>query len=293
MITRALRRAWLGRVAGLVGCAFLISMAAVNGAPCAGASAHAGHARAVPTLGAVLIPTVAPGFAVTSQGPLDASQFASDAPDPTAAAGALSTLGTSISTYERLWQADGGLNQVRDLLVRFPDPVRAQVFLQAAQHSLETGEIVSSDPLPSIPGARRVTYFAAANHNGVGQAITMRAGIYVDLLFIFSAAAGNAHPTSPANAARLAGAQQAALARAPGETTNTTPSTGGKKGASAGTIGLAVIVVAVVAAAVATPGLLRRRRLKQEAAVTSARVHHAGAPASAGDAFDDVREHRR
>ena len=69
-----------------------------------------------------MIPNLAPGYTVTSQGPLDASQFASDAPDPSAAAGALSTLGGSISTYERVWQADGGLNQVQDLLVRFPDP---------------------------------------------------------------------------------------------------------------------------------------------------------------------------
>ena len=185
----------------------------------------------------MVIPTVAPGYTVTSQGPLDASQFASDAPDPSAAAGALSTLGESISTYERVWQADGGRNQVQDLLVRFPDPVRAQVFLQAAQHSLETGEIVSSDPLPSIPGARRVTYFAATNHDGVGQAITMRAGVYVDLLSLFSAAAGNAHPISPANAERLAEAQHAAMARAPGGATTVTPSAGSKKGASAGTIG--------------------------------------------------------
>ena len=141
---------------------------------------------------------------MTSQGPLNASQFASDAPNPSAAAGALSTLGKSISTYERVWQGDGGLNQVQDLLVRFPNGVGAQVFLLAAQHSLETGEIVSSDPLPSIPGARRVTYFAATNQDGVGEAITMRAGVYVDLLSVFSAASGNAHPISPADAERLA-----------------------------------------------------------------------------------------
>ncbi len=169
-----------------------------------------------PTLGTVVIPNLGPGYAVTSQGPLNASQFASDAPDPSAAAGALSTLGKTISTYERVWQADGGLNQVQDLLVRFPDAVGAQVFLQAAQHSLESGEIVSSDPLPSIPGARRVTYFAATNQDGVGEAITMRAGVYVDLLSFFSAASGNAQPISPANAERVARAQYTAMAQAPG-----------------------------------------------------------------------------
>jgi hypothetical protein len=149
--------------------------------------------------------------------------------------------------------------------------------------------------LPSIPGARRVTYFAATDQDGVGEAITMRAGVYVDLLSIFSAA-GQAHPMSPAEAERLAGAQHAAMARAPGGITTTTPSAaptgGGKKGATAGTIGLAVVVVAIAAGAVATPGLLRRRRLAQEAAAASPPSHHGRAAASAGDAVDDLREQR-
>ena len=56
------------------------------------------------------------------------------------------------------------------------------------------------------------------------------------------------------------------MARAPGGATTTRSSTDGTKGASVGTIGLAVLVVAIAAAAVAAPGLLRRRRLAQEAA---------------------------
>jgi uncharacterized protein HemX len=121
----------------------------------------------------------------------------------------------------------------------------------------------------------------------------MRAGVYVDLLSIFSAATGKAHPISPANAERLAESQQAAMARAPGGTTPSgAPTAGSKKGASAGTIGLAVVVVAIVAAAVATPGLLRRRRLAQEAAAASPPLQPAPPPASAGDAVDDLREQR-
>ena len=210
--TWALRWVRVGTVATLVGCASLVAVMAMDGGASAGAAVHAGRADAASTLGALVIPNLAPGYTVTAQGSPNASQFASDAPDPSAAAGALSTLGGSISTYERVWQSDGGRNQVQDLLVRFPDPVRAQVFLQAAQHSLETGEIVSSDPLPSIPGARRITYFGATNHDGIGEAITLRAGVYVDLLSIFSAAAGKAHPLSPADAERLAETQHAALA---------------------------------------------------------------------------------
>jgi hypothetical protein len=289
MTTRARSWARLGGAAALVGCAVLVAVVALDGRASAGTADRAVRADLAPTLGTVVITDPGPGYTVTAQGPLDAAQFASDAPDPSAAAAALSTLGDSISTYARVWRADGGVNQVQDLLARFPDPARAQVFLQAAQHSLERGEIVSSDPLPSIPGARRVTYFAATDQDGVGEAITMRAGVYVDLLSLFSAATGQAHPISPADAERLAAAQHAALARAPGGTTATTPSGapvgGGKKGVSAGTIGLAVVVVAIAAATVATPGLLRRRRLAQEAAAMAP-------PASAGDAVDDLREQR-
>jgi hypothetical protein len=290
----------------------LAGSAAVLGALAGSGSAASAAASAAPTtstapasLGDVVIPNLGLGYAVTSQGPLDPSQFASNAPDPSAAAGALSTLGKSISTYERVWQADGGLNQVQDLLVRFPNAIGAQVFLQAAQHSLESGEIVSSNSVQSIPGARRVTYFAATNQDGVGEAITMRAGAYVDLLSFFSAASGNARPISPANAEVVAQAQYKAMTRAPGGTATTAtgaPSTGTtsaasaaspKKGVSGGTIGVAVVAVAILALAVATPALLRRRRAAQEAAAVAADLTGAPLPdlPSDGDAVDDLREH--
>jgi hypothetical protein len=235
----------------LAACGLLLLMA--GAAPAAAAAGSGG------SLSAVVIPNLGPGYTVSSQGPPNLGQFASNAPDPAAAEGALSTLAKSISTYERVWQGDGGLNQVQDLLVRFPNAVGAQVFLRAAQHSLESGEIVSSDPLGSIPGARRVTYFAATDKDGVGEAITMQAGIYVDLLSAFSAASGNAQPISPADDERVAEAQHAAMVAAPGGTATATEATSAKKGVSAGTIGLAVLVVAVLAAALVTPAVLRRR----------------------------------
>jgi hypothetical protein len=239
-----------------------------------------------PTLGKVVIPDLGPGYAVTSEGSLNASQFASNAPDPSAAAGALSTLGKTISTYERVWQADAGLNQVQDLLVRFPNAVGAQVFLRAAQHSLESGEIVGSESVASIPGARRVTYFAATNQTGVGEAITMRSGVYVDLLSFFSAASGNAQPVSPANAEQVAKAQYTSMLQAPGGASSTT-ATATKKGVSDSSIALAVVVVAVLGLAVATPALLRRRRAAQDAAAATVLP----AAPSGGDAVDDLREH--
>jgi hypothetical protein len=252
------------------------------------AAGTAGASQSPPAPDQVVLANLGPGYSVTSQGPLDASQFASNAPDPSAAAGALSTLGKTIATYERVWQADGGLNQVQDLLVRFPDAGGAQVFLRAAQHSLESGEIVSSDRVATIPGARRVTYFAATNEDGVGEAITLRAGVYVDLLSFFSAASGNAQPISPADAEKVAQAQYRAMAQAPG---GAVPSpdraSGSKKGVTGSTILVAVFAVAVLSLAVATPALLRRRRAAREAAVAAALP----ATPSDGDPVHDLRQH--
>ena len=267
----------------IAACAVVLVAPTGAGAP---RDAAAASTQSLPTLGTVVIPNLGPGYTVTSQGALQASQFASDAPDPSAAAGALSTLSKTIATYERVWQADGGRNQVQNLLVRFPNAVGAQVFLQAAQHSLESGEIVSSDTVPSIPGARRVTYFAATDQDGVGEAVTMRAGVYVDLLSFFSAASGNAQPISPANAEQVARAQYKAMAQAPGGARSSAPS---KKGVSVGTIVAAVVVVAVLALAVATPALLRRRRAAQDAA--AATVPSTAPSGGGGDAVHDLREH--
>jgi hypothetical protein len=263
----------------------------------AGAGAAAGAQEPPPTLGTIVIPNLGPGYAVTSQGPLQASQFASDAPNPSAAAGALSTLGKTISTYERVWQADGGLNQVQNLLVRFPNAVGAQVFLLAAQHSLESGEIVSSNAVSTIPGARRVTYFAATNRDGVGEAVTMRSGVYVDLLSFFSAASGNSRPISPANAERVALAQYKAMTDAAGGAGSTTAAAGNGatpgKGVTGGTFVLAVAAVAVLSLAVATPLLLQRRRAAQDAAANAAADATTVLPSapSGGDAVHDLREH--
>jgi len=249
-------------------------------------AANSGAAQSPPTLGTVVIPNPGPGYTVTSQGPLDASQFASNAPDPSAASGALSNLGKTILTYERAWQADAGLNQVQDLLVRFPNVVGAQVFLRTAQHSLESGEIVSSDPLATIPGARRVTYFAATDKSGVGEAITMRAGVYVDLLSFFSAASGSAQPISPASTEQLAKAQDKTMQQAPGGAGSTTTMAGTKRGVSGSAIALTVVVVAVLALAVATPALLRRRRAAPDAAAAMVLPAPSG-----GDAVHDLSEH--
>ncbi len=209
-VTRA--RRWVPSVVALRcvlgGCCGLLILVTGSGIPMVAAGAAAGAVtRSAEPLGTLVIPNLGLGYAVSSQGPIDPAPFAANSPDPAAAEAALTTLAASSASYEREWQAEGGRNEVQDLLVRFPDAVGAKVFLRDAQHSLDSGEIVSSDPLPSIPGARRVVYIVATDHDGVGEAVSMLACRYVDLLSLFSAASGNAHPISPANAERVARAQ--------------------------------------------------------------------------------------
>jgi hypothetical protein len=220
-------------------------------------AAAAAPAPAPPALDTVVLPNLGPGYAVSSQGPLDPSEFASSSPDPSAAAGALATLAQTIATYERVWHDAGQRNEVQDLMVRFPNAAAASIFLRAAQRSLDAGEVVSAGPLPGIPGARTTTYFASTTEAGVGQAIAMRAGVYVDLLSFFAAAAANPQPITPADTRRVALAQYDAMVKAPGGAPAPVPAATG----SDASIGWALLAVAVLAAAVATPLVLRRRRV--------------------------------
>jgi hypothetical protein len=65
----------------------------------AAASSGAAAAPRPPALGTVVLPAIGFGYTVTSQGPLDASQFPTGSPSASAASGALSTLGNTIGTY--------------------------------------------------------------------------------------------------------------------------------------------------------------------------------------------------
>ncbi len=216
---------------------------------------------AAPSLRTLVIPNPGAGYTVTSEGPLHPSEFAASSPDPAALAGALATLAPTVSAYERVWEDDGGANQVQDLLVHFPSVVGAQVFLRVAQRALQSGEVVSTGPLGPIPGARRTVYFAAATRAGVGQVVTMRGGTYVDLLSFLSQASAHAQPISPADALRVARGQQAAIVGAPDGTLASTAGAA-KKGVSLAAVGWAALAVAVLAVAVATPLILRRHRAR-------------------------------
>jgi hypothetical protein len=168
-----------------------------------------------PALRTLVLPAVGPGYVVLSQGPVDPTTFASSAPNPSAVSGALATLRGSVHSYQRTWIDAARLNAVQDMLFHFPSPGSAQIFLQSAQKSLQSGKIFTSGAVPGLPGARRVTYFGATSETGAGQAITLRVGDSVVLLSSFSAANGNADPITQADATRIAAAQDRALSADP------------------------------------------------------------------------------
>jgi hypothetical protein len=123
--------------------------------------------------------------------------------------------------------------------------------------------------LPAVPGARRVTYFGTTVP-GVGEAISMRAGVYVAVVTSFSASANNPQPLSPRDAARVAVAQHAEMVTAAG---GTSPVQSAKSGATASDRLWALLVVVVLAGAVVTPMVLRNR----------ARRRFHGTPLGSGD----------
>jgi hypothetical protein len=101
-----------------------------------GMRADAASVHRPPPLGTIVLAEIGFGYTVTSQGPLAASQFPTGSPSASAAAGALSTLGNTIETYQRSWQDATGVNQVQALVVRFRTEAGARAFVSAARHAI-------------------------------------------------------------------------------------------------------------------------------------------------------------
>ena len=143
----------------------------------------------------------------------------------------------------------------------FPAPRWARSLLAGGAALARLGRDRELRPVAGVPGAHRTTYFASTTQAGVGQAITLRAGVYVTLLSFFSAASGNAEPITQADAVRIARAQQAAMvsatrwdgcAGAHQPAQGSLPRLHRRSSARRRVLGVAVV----------TPALVRRRRQK-------------------------------
>lgn len=211
-------------------------------------------------LGQVVLTSLGAGYTVTSQGPISASAFAASPPGQGAVSRALSELGHQISSYRRSWGDSAGTNQVQDLLVRFSTAGSATAFVDSVRHSLDSAQIISENALPSVPGAQRTTYYGATSDAGIGQAVTMRSGDYVDLLSFFSSATHNQSPITASDSTRIAEAQYDAMRDAPGGGGTPAPvAPPAAPGTSTSGVIWAVLAVVILASTLAVPLVLRRR----------------------------------
>jgi hypothetical protein len=238
---------WVWGALALVGVLVLVG---------AGPGLASGATHRTEPLDQVVLSSVGADYTVTSQGSVDASSFAASSQGQGAAGRALSELSHQVASYRRSWQSKGGTNEVQDLLVRFPTAASATAFVGAVRHSLDSAEIISEGPLAAVPRAQRTTYYSTSSDAGVGQAVTMQAGEYVDVLSFFSGTVGNLGPINAATVDRVAAAQWASMVTAPGAREAVTTA---KPGTSGSGVVWAVIAVAVLTAAVLTPLVLRRR----------------------------------
>jgi hypothetical protein len=182
-------------------------------------------------------------YAVVTQGPLVASDFASYSPNPRAAAVALHELSTETGfrTYLRAWSSSNAKNGVIDLVIRFPSEAAATRYLAAQRKSMRTTPYVRRAALTSIPGATRFSYLVDQPQAGVGQLIDFARGQYVSTLTFNSA-------TNPRNvlissrwASAKALAQFRLLESAPGPSAPPTNSHGGHPVVAWTALGLAVL----------------------------------------------------
>ena len=211
------------------------------------------------SLDTVVVSNVGQGFSVTSEGSLDPSALASVYPDPAAVTRALSGVAGVVGTYQRSWRTSTSADQVQDLVLRFSSAHAAAAFLRTAQGALATGPIVGTSHVAAVPGARRVAWFGSDGPAGagVGEAFSLRAGVYVALLSFFSASTDNPRPIAPTNADLIMLAQYVAMEAAPGgrAVATTEPPASGISGAD---VAWSALAVGALAAAVATPLALRR-----------------------------------
>ena len=154
---------------------------------------------------------VGAGYAVTFQGPPADASFATGWPNSGALTHALAAGNGLQATYERAWRDRIGGNSVQILLLRFSSAASAGTFSTLADRTLESPTVVSSGPLPAVPGARLSTYVGGA---GFGQAVVLRAGGRVALLSFVSDESPRAAPITAADVERVAEAQHSTLERA-------------------------------------------------------------------------------
>ena len=231
---------------------------------------QAGATRTVyPPIGTVVIATSLPGFTVATpgptNGPLTATGFAAQSPDPQTATQQFDQLAAvpGFAAYLRLWTdvhgPGAGANDVVVTLYRIPEPSVASTFVQGLRQQYAVGATRFS--VPSIPGAAGYTTDVTSPSPATEQVVVFRSGAYVAIVELASSTqAGNPTSLTPAEAVDVSFRQFTATGRAAGTPVPTPAPAPAPSGGGDGWIVIVVVGLVVVAGGAAGLVLADRRR---------------------------------
>ncbi len=221
-----------------------------------------------PPIATVVLADALPGFTPAlpgpTNGPLTASGFAAQSPDPQAAIRQFETFAAipGFAAELRLWTdlhgPGNGANDVVITLYRIPDAATATAFARGLLRQYAVG--ATGFAVPSIPGAAGYTVAVTSPSPATEQVVVFRSGAYVAIVELASSRQGtNPSPLTPAEAVDVSFRQFTATERA-GGTVTPSPASAPAPAGDAGPWLVAVVVVVAVAAGGALLVALRRRR---------------------------------
>ncbi len=262
--------------------ALVVVALAATGASMAGAATTPG---AAPPLESAVLSQALPGFtaepAGPTNGPLTATEFASQSSSPNQAEAQFNAMATQpgFDSFIRLWTDRGGpgngTNDIAVLVFRIPSTTVAGAFAAGLLVPFEQSPGTAQFDVPSIPGARGFSLRASTPVAATEQVVVFRAGRYVTMLQLASAtSASNPSPLTSAQAVTASYQQYRQLqtvdplgARtepAPVPSRSATATTATPVVAPGGGSSVPVVLLAGVAAVLVVAGavmiLLRRRR---------------------------------
>lgn len=235
-----------------------------------------------PSLESVVLPQPLPGFVAAlagpTNGPLTATEFASQSADPQQATSQFDALASQdgFGAYIRLWTdregSGSGANDLAVLLFRIPDAVDAAAFAAGLRDPFTSSRTIQSFAVPSVPGAHGYSIQVTSPVHATEQVVVFGAGHYVSMIQLASTtSSSNTTPLTSSQAITVAyeqyrslqqsdpiGAASALTRHKPAATT--APAVGSS---SSGTPLAVVLVVVLVVGVLVVVGIMAVRRRRQ------------------------------
>ncbi len=169
----------------------------------------------------IVAPTL-PNFTATvpgpTNGPLTATEFASQSSDPKQAAAQFAALARvpGFASVIRLWTdrtgPGQGANDMAELLFRIPDQTKAAAFAEGLAAPFASSPATRSFAVASIPGAQAFAVQVATPVHATEQVVIFQAGQYVGMTQSASvASAANPSPITPSQTIVVAYQQYTAI----------------------------------------------------------------------------------